>query len=84
MERCPICKARIKENSTCNRCGTDLSKLLSIESQAANLCDQAIKLLATNQIDQAQIAVEQSLQLKKTQIALTLDGFIQYKGKNNV
>jgi hypothetical protein len=84
MERCPICKARIKENSTCNRCGTDLSKLLSIESQAANLCDQAIKLLATNQVNQAQIAVEQSLQLKNTQIALILHGFIKKGQKNNV
>lgn len=81
MERCPICKARVKENSTCNRCGTDLSKLLTIESQAANLCDQAIKLLINNKIDQAQIAVKQSLQLKHTQIALTLHGFIQYKDK---
>jgi hypothetical protein len=77
MERCPICKARIKENTTCNRCGTDLSKLLTIESQAAHLCDQAIKLLATNQIDQAQRAVEQSLHLKNTQLALALLGFIQ-------
>jgi hypothetical protein len=84
MERCPICKARIKENTTCNRCGTDLSRLLTIESQAAYLCNQAIKLLATNQVNQAQIAVEQSLQLKNTQIALTLYGFIKKNGKNNV
>ncbi len=83
MECCPICKARIKENRTCNRCGTDLSRLLTIESQAANLCNQAIKLLATNQVNQAQKAVEQSLQLKNTQIALTLHGFIQYKGKKS-
>lgn len=76
MQRCPICKARIKENSTCNRCGTDLSQLFTIESQATHFCEQAIKLLATNKVDQAQKAVEQSLQLKKTQIALVLLGFI--------
>ncbi len=81
MQRCPICKARIKANSICNRCGTDLSKLLTIESQAANLCNQAIKLLATNQLNQAQKLVEQSLQLKNTQIALTLHGFIQWVTK---
>jgi hypothetical protein len=84
MERCPICKARIKENTTCNRCGTDLSRLLTIESQAAHFCNQAIKLLINNKIDQAQIAVKQSLQLKNTQIALTLYGFIKKGQKNNV
>lgn len=77
MERCPICKARIKENTSCNRCGTDLSKLFTIEYQAAHLCEKAIKLLATNQVDQAQRAVEQSLHLKNTQIALVLLSFIQ-------
>ncbi len=77
MERCPICKACIKDNSICNRCGTDLSRLLTIESQAAYLCNQAIKLLINNKIDQAQIAVKQSLQLKHTQIAFVLQNFIQ-------
>ena len=78
MERCPVCKARFKQDtSTCSRCRIDLSIPLSIESQAEELCYQSINLLKQDEINLAMQTVEQSIQLKRDSLALALRGFIK-------
>ena len=80
MERCPVCKARLKlDTSICPRCSTDLSIPLSIEFQAEQLIYQSITLLNANKLNQAARAAEQSLQLKHDPLALAVLSFIQYQ-----
>lgn len=80
MERCPVCKARLKPGSPiCPRCGADLSMLFRIETQADGLCSQAIALLEAGDLSGAMHAVEQSLDLKSDPLAQVLRGFIGYK-----
>ncbi len=46
MERCPVCRARFRDEAVCYRCGADLSALLVIEAEAAALEREAVALLA--------------------------------------
>ncbi len=77
MERCPICKARLKPDmSLCPRCRTDLSKPLGIERQAKNLCYQSIIQLEAGNLGDAKETLKQSLELKREPLVLALQGFI--------
>ena len=49
MERCPVCRARFRDEAVCYRCGADLSVLLAIEAEAAELEREAVTLLAAGQ-----------------------------------
>jgi len=77
MERCPVCKARLKqETSICPRCKTDLLIPIRIERQAEALCYQSINLLRQGDMSSAVCAVEQSLLLKREPLAQALLDFI--------
>lgn len=76
MERCPICKARLKTGTTCPRCGADISIPLNIERQAEIFLNNALKHLGTGNISAAKQAVEQSIELKAEPLGLALRGFI--------
>ncbi|MBE9561331.1 MAG: hypothetical protein IMF12_00525, partial [Proteobacteria bacterium] len=71
MKRCPICKGRLQEN-ICSRCGADLAMLLTIEQQAASQLNKAIFQLSKGNLNQAKLAVENSLQLKREPLAVVL------------
>jgi len=77
MERCCVCKARLKETSVCPRCNADLSLPLNIEQQAEILCSKALMLFGTGQLAEAIETLEQSIQLKSSPLALQLQGFIR-------
>jgi len=76
MERCPICKARLKETTTCPRCGADLANALNIEHQSEILLNNALKQLETGNLSAAKQAVEQSIQLKAEPLGIVLRGFM--------
>ncbi len=77
MERCPICKARLKSDMPlCPRCHSDLSKPLGIERQAKILCYQSIIQLKAGNFGDAKETLEQSLELKREPLVLALQGFI--------
>jgi hypothetical protein len=76
MERCPICKARLKTGTTCPRCGADISIPLNIEQQSEILLKNALKQLETGNFSSAKLAVEQSIKLKAEPLGLALRGFI--------
>ncbi len=42
MERCPICRARWKEQTVCRRCGADLANVLAVADRAETLNQRAI------------------------------------------
>ncbi len=76
MERCPICKARLKEDWICPRCGTDLTSPQRVALAAEWWQQQAITLLTKGQLIAANQAVEQALSLKYTPLAQALHGFL--------
>ncbi len=75
MERCSVCKGRLKDN-TCSRCGADLAIPLTIEQQAASKLHQALEQLSIGNLEGAVLEIERSLQLKREPLALALYGFI--------
>lgn len=77
MERCPTCRAKVREDTqTCARCGTDLSRLLAIEVSAGHHLGLALAHLNAGREDVALQEIERSLQLKRDPLALTLRGFM--------
>jgi hypothetical protein len=79
MERCPICRARLKAKiPVCPRCNTDLSISLNIEHQAEKLIHQSIMQMGAGHLGEAIKGIEQSQQLKRTLFARVLRGFITH------
>lgn len=75
MERCPVCRARFKEEPVCYRCGADLSALLAIEAEAETLEQRAVAWLEAGQPLEARRAAEQSLTLQYRPLAATVQDF---------
>lgn len=75
MERCPVCRARFKEEPVCYRCGADLSALLAIEAEAAALEQRAIAWLEAGQPWAARRTAEQVLALQYSPLAAAVQGF---------
>jgi hypothetical protein len=69
MERCPVCRARFKDQPVCYRCGTDLSMLLAIEAEAAVLERRAVALLGTGEWIKAHRTAERVLALQSSPLA---------------
>ncbi len=66
MERCPVCKARFKDDPICYRCGADLAILLRIERQAELLEQRAVALYGAGALGQARWVAEQAVALKRS------------------
>lgn len=75
MERCPVCRARFRNDPVCSRCGADLSALLAIEAEAATLERQAVILLGAGQWIEAYQAADRALALQDDALALAVRGF---------
>ena len=81
MERCPNCRARLKGDSVCHRCGCDLTDVLRIEARAQALERLAVQCLAWD-LKAATDLVERSLKLQRRPLALALRGFIKHLGSS--
>ena len=75
MERCPVCRARFKEEPICYRCGADLEPLLAIEIEAAGLEKQAVTLLGAGQWFEARQTAERALALQYSPLAAAARNF---------
>jgi hypothetical protein len=75
MERCPVCRARFKEEPVCYRCGADLEPLLAIETQASGLEKQAVTLLGAGQWFEARQTAERVLALQYSPLAAAARDF---------
>ena len=76
MERCPCCNARLRERVICSRCKADLSALISSEKAAQFWLSKAIQYWEKNKTEQSLSALEDSLHLKKSQLAIILRKFL--------
>jgi len=75
MERCPVCRARFRDEAVCYRCGADLSVLLAIEAEAAELEREAMTLLAAGQWIEARQAANRVLALQYSPLAAAVRDF---------
>ena len=77
MERCPLCKARLRDKTICNRCEADLSLLQAIESQAEHLAQRAVHSLLAGKTPAAIRQAAAARDLHATPFHQALAGFIE-------
>jgi len=78
VERCPVCRARFKDDPSCYRCGADLSFLLNIEQQVAALERQALHCCIKENRSAARVVLTQALALKQTPMTKVLAQFVDW------
>ena len=76
MERCPLCKARLRDKTICNRCEADLGLLQAIESQAERLAKRAVHKLLAGEMASARRQADAARALHSTPFHQALTGFI--------
>ncbi|MCP4341986.1 MAG: hypothetical protein GY799_24655 [Desulfobulbaceae bacterium] len=77
MERCPLCKARLRAKRICNRCEADLSLLQTIESEADQLAKGAVHSLLAGEMEAASRQASAARDLQATTFHQALSGFIE-------
>ena len=76
MERCPVCRARLRGESNCPRCGADLALVQHI-SHAASIHEvRALTLVVEGEFAQAKEAIDEAGKLKKSDLRHHLREFI--------
>ncbi|MGR9043687.1 MAG: hypothetical protein ACU83N_00230 [Gammaproteobacteria bacterium] len=75
MLRCPCCNARLSGALLCPRCRSDLSLVTAAERSADVWLAEAVRLWQENKAEQSLDALERSLQLKTSRLALALRGY---------
>ena len=76
MERCPCCKARLGGATLCPRCQADLGQVIGAEQSARFWLTKAIQHWEENEARQSLTALESSLRLKKTELALVFRDYL--------
>ena len=66
MQRCPNCNARCDGNSTCRRCGMELTLLIRAERAAERLARQALTQLAAEDATSAERTLREAQALHRT------------------
>jgi len=77
MERCPLCKARLRAKAICNRCEADLGLLQAIESEAEQQAVRAIHNLLAENFEAASSLAAAACDLHATPFHRALSGFIE-------
>ncbi len=77
MERCPACRARLKGQIQCRRCGTDLTLALQAEAAAKRWMQRAVHCFSKGALDDADAALDRALMLHQTPLALVLRPFFR-------
>lgn len=77
MERCPLCKARLRNKTVCKRCEADLGLLQAIESQAEYLAQGAVHSLLAGKTVAARKQATAARELQASHFHKALAGFIE-------
>lgn len=77
MERCPNCRARLKNRSVCGRCGMDFELLLASEAKAEKMAQQAVKSLLAGNVSVAEQQATAAMNLHGTDFHRALVGYIR-------
>lgn len=85
MERCPLCKARLRDRTICNRCEADLGPLRAIEARAEQLAGRAVRSLLAGETAASLKQAAAARDLHATTFHQALAGFIEtMRGKEFV
>ena len=84
MERCPCCNARLKKAVECPRCQANLSDIIGAERSAQLWLSRAIQLWAESKTEQSLGALDISLGLKKTKLAVVFRDFLIQKNYRDI
>lgn len=76
MERCPCCKARLDGAALCPRCRADLSKAMGAQQSARFWLAKALQYRQTDQLERSLDALERSLGLHKTELAVVFRDYL--------
>ncbi len=76
MQRCPTCRARVRSEPRCNRCGTDFTRLLAIEARAEMHLSRAIGFWLESDEERALQELECTLHLKQDALARLLQDYL--------
>jgi hypothetical protein len=77
MQRCPICRARLRGESLCPRCGSDLSLPVRTEQRAQRLEQDAVRRLAAGEPERAESLLVEALSLRATPLGRVLLRFLR-------
>ena len=69
IERCPGCRVRWQEGSTCLRCGCDLRLVFLAEAQARRFMIRAVHAWARGELQQARACCRAALLLENNPLA---------------
>ncbi|MCL7929756.1 hypothetical protein [Halomonas llamarensis] len=81
MQRCPNCRARYREGSTCHRCGMELAPLLKVEQASQYYLAVGISALAAQDHSIAVTHLEQAYRLNHDPLAKVLLDFCNSQGR---
>ncbi len=76
MERCPICRSRLKGQTVCPRCGADLGIPLHILSRARRMERRAVACIAEGDLYGADQALRELRGLRRSPLGQVLEDFI--------
>ncbi len=77
MKRCPVCRARVKDNSICRRCGSDLIDLLVLENQAEYMLVRAVQCLQKGDITLSLRYSDHANTLQRTEFGELFSAFLR-------
>jgi len=77
--RCPCCRARLRGAVQCPRCRADLSALFKVWQAASFYLAKAIQDWQAGRYEQSLVALEQSMKLHKTELALSFRDFLVHQ-----
>lgn len=76
MIRCPVCRAKNKDQSVCRRCHSDLTDIIIVEAQAELAMTTAIRYLREGNLRQAQRFCTYACRLKRTEFGEMFSDFL--------
>ena len=74
--RCPACRARLKEQTDCPRCGSDLGRVYLATHQADRCTARAIRSLLDQQPMAAAHAIKRGLALQRSALLIALRDYL--------
>ncbi len=76
MQRCPVCRNRLKQPGPCTRCGLELDKLRQIDRLADAHFHASITLMAQGEPARALHRIKHALALHRSPLYLTWQSFL--------
>ncbi|CAM2068128.1 hypothetical protein SCOR_22360 [Sulfidibacter corallicola] len=76
LECCPVCRAKVRGDRTCARCGAELGLLIQVGEMAASLERAAVQALVAGDLDEAESALVQAARLRVSPFGQALLAFV--------